>query len=903
MPRLLHAAALLLAVLLPLSAQSAARTKPSAPGEPAPEGMLPDTATPLHYELHFKVDPAKPRFSAEATLTVQLNAATDHVWLHGKALAVSRVTLTDASGQKLPVRYRQVAKDGTARVDFGRQLPSQTVELRFAYSAAFNTALEGLYKVQRGGDSYAMTQMEAVSARWAFPSFDEPRFKTPFALSLTLPTTLTGVANTRQTGEERSTNGRLKTLHFATTEKLPTYLVAFAVGPWDMSETRFVPPSRWRRTPLPLRVLGPKGSKASVAGYDYVLKTTPAIVLAMEDYFGIAYPFDKLDLLAAPDFAAGAMENAGLITYLDSLLVLDEKASLKARQDYIAVNAHELAHQWFGNYVTPRWWDDIWLNEAFASWMATKITVQLYPEWREDLFQLADTQRVMAQDSLVSARRIREPVRNVGDIGAAFDGITYVKGAAVLSTLESWIGAEKFQQGVRNHMALHARGVATADDLLAALEEASGRGAVVSAAARSLIDQPGLPLVEVTPACENGQGRLQLKQSRYLPLGSTGVAAGAEWKLPVCLRLGRETGSERYCTLLDKPEATLDIGGCPRWVMPNADAAGYYRFTLPKVDFQTLGAALPQLNPAEQTAYGDAVRASFEQGKASVDELLQALAATASSPLPGVLTGLWPSLEFLRTELLDASGRELMQARLGALYAPALARLGSEPRAGESEDDAALRTELFKTLGADWGVPAFVAPLRAKGEALLAASGPSGALKLDSLPSDLSAAVLSVLLQEQGAKLLPRVLAELASNRNPQQRAALLNALGHISDPALIPQVRALALGKQLQFREMRSLLYTHAAQPPNGDSYYAWFTANLGNFRSRLADENTSNLLRQAAVPLCSEADGRAFANTFKPLLPGITGGARAFAQQAETIRLCAALKEANAGWKPKAD
>lgn len=899
----LKAAALVCSLLFLSTAQAAGKhpTQPPAPAvaEPAPAGKLPETATPLYYQLHFNIDPAKARFTADAVLTVQLEQAADHLWLHGRALKVTSLTLTDAAAKTTPAHYRQLSADGAARVDFGRRLAPQTLSLHFVYSAAFNTSLEGLYKVQRGGEAYAMTQMEAVAARWAFPCFDEPRFKTPFAFSMTIPAALVGVANTRQIGEERLDGGKSKTLTFAPTEKLPTYLLAFAVGPWEVSETTILPPNRWRAVPIPLRVLGPRGSGA---GFGYVLKTVPAMVNALEDYFGIAYAFDKLDLLAAPDFAAGAMENAGLVTFLDSVLLVDEGSPLQARRSYTEVTVHELAHQWFGDLVTPQWWDDIWLNEAFANWMASRITGQLHPEWHSELQQLHDTQDAMAKDSIVSARRIREPVNSVADIGSAFDGITYDKGAAVLTMLESWAGAEKFQQGIREHMFAHFFGTANADDLLDALQKSSARGSVFSAAARSFLDQPGVPLLEVTPACQDGRGSIELAQSRYLPLGSQGAAPGKGWSIPACLKIGHADGSiENRCALMSTPTEHIDLATCPAWVLPNAAARGYYRFTLPPAQLRALGAALPQLSPLEQLAYNDAVAASFETGRAGVEEVLTALAASATSTLPAVVTSLWKELEFLRAHLLDAAGTEALRQRLAGIYAPALARLGRLPRAGETDDDLALRAELYKTMGVSWALPEFRAPLLAQGEALLAASA-KGRLALSTVPSDMRAAVLAVLLQEQGASFLPRVLAELDANSGPQDRAALIFGLANVTDPALLPAVRALTLDKSLHFREMVSLLRTHAAQPANTPGFFAWYLSRLPELRQHFNTSNIERLPRYAATGMCSAAEATALSAAFTPLLPGIEGGERALRQQLETIQLCAALKAAHAGSWPVA-
>jgi cytosol alanyl aminopeptidase len=862
------------------------------PTEKVPNGMLPAAAEPLAYTLHFDIDPAQESFDGTAEIRVQLKQAVDHLWLNGKGLSVSSASLTTTNGRQAAVRYTEVNKDGVARVDFGKRLKPQALTLRFAYSAHYATDLEGLYKVKRGSDAYVMTQMESLGARKAFPGFDEPRFKTPFTVSMTVPDTAVAVANSRQLDETLSRGH--KTLRFATTEKLPTYLLAVAVGPWDVTETLEMPPTAERPTPLAVRVLGPKGSKPKL---QYALTHTPTLVTALERYFGIAYPFDKLDLLAAPDFAAGAMENAGLVTFADTLIVLDEKSSLSAIKSYTSVTAHELAHQWFGDLVTPRWWDDIWLNEAFATWMAAKIVGEVAPEQRPELDQLRASQAAMTDDSLVSARRIREPIRVLGDIDAAFDGITYQKGAAVLSTFENWIGAENFRRGVHAHMVRHARGVATADHLIAALAEASGKGAAFAPAMKSFLDQPGLPQVAVTPQCAAGKASLALTQQRYLPLGSSGKATGQRWQIPVCMRLGAADGSSgTQCTLLDGPRQSVALAQCPAWVLPNADAGGYYRFTLPPEHFKSLITVLPALKPAEQLAVTDAVTAAFQQGTASADTVLATLRATADLPLPQVALAMRGNLDFLRLQVLDAAGIAAMRKALWSAYEPVLARLTLKPRAGESADDKDLRAKLVSWLAIQWQMPELQQPLLESAGRVFAGDGRPA---LDGVPPDLLTPTLAVWARAEGATAASRLRAELALNTDPAQRRSLVTALAVIEDTETAIAVRDFSLDPDLQLHELYAVLATQADNRIESGSYWSWFTAHLPKLRRRLPGLGQARLVDIGARGMCSTADAAKLAAFFDAKkLAEISGGARNLRTAREEIGLCAALAAHNAGY-----
>ena len=399
-----------------------------------PTGKLSADAVPLAYALNLKIDPHEQRFSGEVRIRVKLAKAADHLWLHGQGLDVTGATLIDAGGKSSKVHYAQRSADGVAEIGFDAILPAQTIDLVLDYSAPLNAQLEGLYKVKVGDDAYAVTQMEAVSARHAFPGFDEPRFKTPFDITLTVPKDEVAVANTLPRHEETAKDGKWKTIVYATTKPLPTYLVAFAVGPWDVVDAPPIPANAVRKNPLPLRGIGPRGTGAQL---HWILGETPAIVKFYEDYTQQPYPFDKLDLLGAPDFSAGAMENAGLIVFRDALLRLDEHSSADLYHRSFDVTAHEIAHQWFGDLVTVPWWDDIWLNEAFATWAQGKATVALKPEYLGNLGRLEGMFGAMGSDSLLSRaqdppadsrpRRYRDRIRQ-HHLPKRRSGVAHVRG-------------------------------------------------------------------------------------------------------------------------------------------------------------------------------------------------------------------------------------------------------------------------------------------------------------------------------------------------------------------------------------------------------------------------------------------------------------------------------------------
>src|SRR5690348_7780039 len=536
--------AFMMAGLLAVVGTAAARQPAHAPkpaaaksAEAPPLTRLPDWAVPESYDLSIKSDPDQSDYRGTVTIAVDLKKAANHLWLHGKDLKVSSVTITDAHGRTHAGKYdgdvtAEAEKAGVARVDFGATLQPQKLKLKFDFTAPYNGTLQGYYKVVFAGNAYLQTQMEPISARLAFPCFDEPGFKVPLNLSLTIPAADKAVANAAETGSKPAGAG-WKTVTFAQTKPLPTYLYAWAVGPWDIVDGPGIPPNEWRSTPVPVRGIATKGNGPKM---QRALAMVPAIIEHEEAYYGFGYPFGKLDLAALPDFSAGAMENAGLVTFRDWLLLLDKDSAPSAVRSSFNVIAHELAHQWTGDTVTLDWWNDIWLNESFATWMQQKIEGEIHPDWHAHLDRIMGGQEAMQNDSLASARMIRQPITGNGDIETAFDGITYQKGAAVLGMFENFVGAQVFQKGMQAYIKAHAFGNANAGDLVDAIATAAGKGEAFRKAFKSFLNQNGVPLVATRLDCKpKGAAVLELTQSRYLPLGSSGDP-NRLWGVPVCVR-------------------------------------------------------------------------------------------------------------------------------------------------------------------------------------------------------------------------------------------------------------------------------------------------------------------------------------------------------------------------------
>ncbi len=437
--------------------------------EAVPQGPLAHVVVPIRYRLSFVIDPAKRGFVGHDEIDVTFAKPRRMLFLHGLDLDVHGVLVRLPSGKTIPAHYDQVDRSGVARLLFVDEVPSGPATLIFDYEAPFGQALDGLYKVVDRGVPYVFTQFELIAARAAFPSFDEPGFKTPFDVTVTAPAADSVIANSEETSVATLPGG-LKRVVFAATKPLPTYLVALAIGPLDIVDGGYIAPDKVRSHPIHLRGVTSKGNGPRIR---LALTMTPKLVIALENYFGVAYPFSKLDMLAVPDFAAGAMENAGAITFRERLLLFDANAPLEQKRGSLLVQAHELTHQWFGDLVTPKWWDDTWLNESFANWMGHKAAAAVMPQWQIDTETLRAGFDVMHTDELPSARQIHQPVHTPDDIDNAFDGITYNKGASVLTMFENYVGEDAWRAGIHAYLTKFAGGNATAKDFVSTISSAS----------------------------------------------------------------------------------------------------------------------------------------------------------------------------------------------------------------------------------------------------------------------------------------------------------------------------------------------------------------------------------------------------------------------------------------------
>jgi len=660
---------------------------------------------------------------------------------------------------------------------------------------------------------------------------------------------------------------------FAQTKPLPSYLVALAIGPFEVVEGGTAGAKQTR-----LRYLTQKG-RADEARY--AKEVTPRLLELLEEYFGMSYPFDKLDAVSIPQTTGfGAMENVGMITYASSIILAtarDETVPFKRR--YAAIASHELAHMWFGNLVTLAWWDDIWLNEAFASWMGQKTLIRLQPQWDAGWSAGRARRYALDIDRLDSARRVRNPVLEKGDIWGAFDSITYNKGAAVLSTFETWFTPERFREGVRRFLKRHAYGTATAEDFIRALGEAAGRGPEALAVFRGFIEQPGVPLLDVALDCgAQGAPAIEVRQQRLRPVGSS--APELQWTTPACFR----DSSRTQCSDIGSAAQRVALPGaaCPAWLVANVDGQSYYvpRYAPPLAQKLRTGSAELAANEMVATTVDAGILS--ESGLMPISEALAWAAAALAHPSPVAKRFAVDLVREQRDGWLNPAEARAKGAILEQRLLPLARELGWQERAGDSDDLRDLRVTLLP-YAAETGDLALRAQARELALAWIA--------NREAVPATMTRAVLDTAARFADAGLYEQLQALATSTLDLRERYYLLSALAKLRDSALRERLLALALQKDLSGRDARDLFEDALEDEVNRRPAFDFLRANYDALAAKLPEHSMARLMAPLAE-LCTREERELFAGFFKERAPQVLGGARQYRQSLERIDLCIAAR-----------
>ncbi len=848
----------------------------------APDLRLPLIVRPVRYAADLRVTPGEDRFHGSIAIDLEISQPVSVFWIHGKSLKFEESTIRIA-GHDVPAQAAPTGEGDFIAITTSSALPAGQATLQIIYTGEVSRTLtDGAFQQQAGNDWYVFTKFEPVTARRVFPCFDEPSFKVPWQLTLHVPKDLKAFSNTAIAAEKNASNG-MKEIRFNETKPLPSYLIAFAVGPFDVVETAPVGANR-----RPSRILVPRGRASEAA---YAASITPKLIELIEDYFGAPYPYEKLDQIVVPLTTAwGAMENAGLIAYGDFLLSPKEQDTGLLERRRAEAMEHEMSHQWFGDLVTMGWWDDIWLNEAFASWLSSKLLNEWKPEWSIKA-DAAGSSNVMRSDSLTTARKIRQPIEAPGDIGNAFDGITYGKGQAVIGMFENYMGPKGFQRAIRIYLQQHAWGNASSTDLLATLDSAPGRqkGQQVGAAFSTFLNQVGFPLVSVKLSCQSSLPPVvELEQRRFLPLGSPGHS-DAVWNVPVCTTWGDDAGTHRQCNLLTKAADRFELKdakgakGCPAWLFADSNAVGYYAVSYdPELARKLIGQGLPHLQRDESAAALRNIQLMFSAGVGDAEQQLKFVAEVSHSSDAGLVRQAAVTVESVSDFVPPDMNHNYAQL-IRSLYGVRAHQLGWKPQLDESQEVRQLRIEivpLVATYGEDPELSTQAAEL-----------AHDWLKNHQSLDPDVVESVLSAAAWNGDRAFFDLLVDEIKKDKIQRERSWMIDALDSFRDPAITRARLELILGGGIDPRELRFTMFN--APQYAREIVWDYIQHNFDALNSALPGARGIPFgasLPLAATGFCDEEQRQQVESFFQPRMATLPGGARYLANALERIRLCSA-------------
>ena len=761
---------------------------------------LPSIVIPEHYKLTLTPDLKAATFTGVETIDVTLAEATSRITLNSAEIAFQSVTVT-AGGKQQAATVSLDSDKQQATFTFPAPFSVGKATLAIAYTGILNNELRGFYLSKTATRNYAVTQFEATDARRAFPSFDEPAFKATYDVTLVVDTGDTAISNSPiETDTPGPTPGK-HTLHFATTPKLSTYLVAFLVGDFQCTAGS--------SDGVAIRVCSTPDKVALGAyGLDIAVK----VLHYYNNYFGIPYPLKKLDLIAIPDFEAGAMENFGAITYRETTLLIDPKTATDTQKQTVAVDiAHEMAHQWFGDLVTMKWWDNLWLNEGFATWMESKAVAFLHPEWEMDQSVAADVDMALDIDSAPTTRAIRAKADTPDEINQMFDGIAYDKAGDVLLMVENYLGEETFRKGVHAYLSAHLYANATAEDFWSAQTAASHKP--VDKIMESLVAQPGAPILTFgSPA----GGKVTVAQQRFFLSPSIQPDPAQKWTIPVCFK----TGSERQdCEVLNPADSSVKVPSASLF-FANAGGKGYYRTAYPPSLYAGLVANVEtDLNPAERISLIGDEWARVRANNATVGDYLNLVAAVKTDPNGEVISTALSGVNAIYQRVAATpEERAVLSDWIRSTFAPQLAKLGG-PAQSDSTSTRKLRSELFGVLGYYGQDPAVLAQARQIAEKYL--NDPASA------DPTLSQTALFIAARNGDAALFDRLQKLHETSTNPEFQETTLFLLAVFQSPALVQRSLDYAVSGKVRNQDAAGLIAGALRAEETRDQAWKYIQAN----------------------------------------------------------------------------
>ncbi|HEY8997423.1 MAG TPA: M1 family metallopeptidase, partial [Edaphobacter sp.] len=730
---------------------------------------LPGGVHPEHYSLTLTPDLKAATFTGEETIDVVLDQPSSEITLNAAEIDFESV---EAAGQKAEVSLDTAKEQATFH--FAQPLVAGKVKLSISYKGILNDKLRGFYLSKTKARNYAVTQFEPTDARRAYPSFDEPALKATYDITLVIDAGDNAIANTQVISDVAGPVAGKHTVKFATTPKMSTYLVAFLVGDFKCTTGK--------ADGVPIRACS---TPDKVGMTKFAVESAEYILPYYNRYFGIKYPMPKLDMVALPDFEAGAMENFGCITYRETDLLVDAKSGpVPAKKRVAIVVAHEMAHQWFGDMVTMQWWDNLWLNEGFASWMESKPVAKWKPEWRFPEDDASDMDRTLNLDSQATTRTIRAKAETPEEINEMFDGIAYGKAGAVIGMMEHYLGEEVFRQGVHNYLAAHLYANATAEDFWNAQTATSHKP--IDVMMQSFVTQPGVPLLRLST---QSAGTVPVAQSRFFLANPKHESTAQQWSLPVCVK----AKGKPECHVLSPTDSSVPAAGTEGLFYANAGAKGYYRTAYTTDQLKVIAAkAETALTAPERIGLMGDQWALVRAGDGSIGEYLTLVAAMKNDPSGILINSLFDKLRWINGHIADAEDRRLLAAALQREFSPVYTAMG-KPKRGDAFDKQNLRAELMGMLGLAKD-PAVIAEAKRMAEVAFS-QGPQNS-DVDPMITDKAVTIAAA---NGDAALYDKVMAVSRNSPDPGEKSDALRTLAMFTAPELVTRTMDYAVSGEVR--------------------------------------------------------------------------------------------------------
>ncbi len=787
---------------------------------------LPTAVRPQHYSLKLTPDLKAATFAGSEVIDVTLAEPTTSITLNAHDLTFQSVKI-EAEGKDQTATVSLDKEKEQATFTVPDELPAGKARIFIQYTGILNGDLRGFYLSKTARRNYAVTQFESTDARRAFPSFDEPAFKATFDITLIVDKDDTAISNGPIVSDTPGPAADKHTLKFLTTPRMSTYLVAFLVGDFKCTSGE--------QDGVAIRTCA---TPDKVALTSYGFDVAKYVLHYYNTYFGIPYPLKKLDLIALPDFEAGAMENFGAITYRETALLIDPKtASINAKTEVALVIAHEMAHQWFGDLVTMHWWDNIWLNEGFATWMENKPVEAMHPEWNVDQAVALNMDGTLNLDAQPTTRAIRARADTPAEIEQMFDGISYGKASDVLLSVENYVGPETFRQGVHNYLMAHLYGNATAEDFWNAQTATSHKP--VDKIMESLVAQAGVPLLTFG---QPSDGKVSVSQKRFYLSPSIHPDAAQKWTLPVCFKTGEHT---QDCQLITPETTSLAVPHTPLF-FANAGGKGYYRTAYTAADYAQLASRVESgLTPTERISLIGDEWAQVRANKATVGDYLNLVAAVKADPNADVVSSALDGLGAVDSRIASTpQEKDSLDAWFRQTFAPEYAKLGP-PADSDSPDKKQLRALLFAALG-EAKDPQILSQAREISMKYLA--------NPDSVDPNLAQTALQITARNGDTALFDKLQKISETSTNPEIQIGALRLLAMFENPELAERALNYAVSGKVRNQDAAIQLAISLDTDKNRDLAWQFIQTHWDEVKKEFTPE-MGNVLVGATSAFCSVA------------------------------------------------